>query len=70
MNKLGFDGADHHAAGSDIAWRHYWLTNVMVDGGKFGPVRLARREMPARKEPLSRRLHKLHRMRAVLDGRR
>jgi hypothetical protein len=47
MNKPGFDGADHHAAGSDIAWRHYWLTNVMVHGGKFGRVRFARREMPA-----------------------
>jgi hypothetical protein len=65
MNKPGFGGA-HHAAGSNIVWRHYWLTNVMVDGGRLGPVRFARREMPARKESLSRRLHKLRRMRAVL----
>jgi hypothetical protein len=70
MIKPGFDGANHHAAGSDIAWRHYWLTNGMVDAGKVGPVRLARREMPARKESLSRRLHKLRRMRAVLDVQR
>jgi hypothetical protein len=73
MIKPGFGGADPHAAGSDIAWRHYWLnwlTNGMVDGGKFGPIRLARREMPARKESLSRRLHKLRRMRAVLDVQR
>jgi hypothetical protein len=47
-----------------------WLTNGMVDAGKVGPVRLARREMPARKESLSRRLHKLRRMRAVLDVQR
>jgi hypothetical protein len=40
----------------------------MFDGAKFGPTRLARREMPGRK--LSRRLHKLRRMRATLDVRR
>jgi len=50
MIKPGLDGSDHYAKGSNIAWRHYWLTNVMLDGGKFGPVRLARREMPVRKE--------------------
>ena len=68
MGKPGLDGVDHHAAASDIAWRHYWLTHVMFDGAKFGPTRLARREMPGRK--LSRRLHKLRRMRATLDVRR
>jgi hypothetical protein len=71
MSKPGLDGAHahHHAAASDIAWRHYWLTNVMIDGGRFGPARLARREMPARKESLSRRLYKLRRMRAILNVR-
>jgi hypothetical protein len=70
MIKAGVDGADHQASRGDIAWRHYWLTNVIVDGGRAGPVRLPRREMPARKESLSRRLHKLRLMRAVLDVRR
>ena len=68
MIKAGADGADHHASGGDIAWRHYWLTNVIVDGGRSGPVRLPRRGMPARNS-LSRRLHKLRLMRAVLDVR-
>jgi hypothetical protein len=69
MIKAGLDGVHHHAIGGDIAWRHYWLTNVMVDGGKSGPARLLRREMPSRKESLSRRLHKLRLMRAALDQR-
>jgi hypothetical protein len=67
MAKPGLDGADHHAAAGDIAWRHYWLTHVMFDGAKFGPARLARREIPARKESVSRRPHKLRHMRATLD---
>jgi hypothetical protein len=52
----------------EMAWRHFWLTNVLLDSGK-PPARLARREMPTRKDSLTRRLHRLRRMRATLDVR-
>ena len=67
MTKTGLDGTEPHTAAGDIAWRHIWLTNVMLDAGKPGPVRLIRREMPMRKDSLARRLHRLRRMRAALD---
>jgi hypothetical protein len=47
----------------EIDWRHFWLTNVMIDTGKPRPVRSV---MRARKESLTRRLHKLRRLRSVL----
>jgi hypothetical protein len=47
-----------------IDWRHFWLKNVMIDSGKLTPPKIARREL--RKNALSRRLQKLHRMRAIL----
>ena len=50
-----------------IDWRHFWLKNVMIDSGKLAPTKIARREL--RKNALSRRLQKLHRMRAALGPR-
>ena len=47
----------------EIDWRHFWLTNVMIDTGKPRP---ARPVMRTRKESLARRLHKLRRRRSVL----
>jgi hypothetical protein len=56
-----------HLRANEIAWRHFWLTNVMIDTGKPGSAKLARREMRTRKDSLALRLHKLRRMRAALD---
>jgi hypothetical protein len=55
--------------GTTEAWRHFWLTNVMIDTGKLGPAKLVRREMGIRKDSLARRLHKLRCKRAVLAPR-
>jgi len=52
--------------GDEIDWRHVWLSNVLVDSGRFGLPKIARYERRVRKPSLSQRLHKLHRMRAAL----
>ena len=51
----------------EINWRQVWLTNVMIDTGKLGPPKITRRKMPIKKSSLTQRLHKLRRMRALLD---
>ncbi len=53
----------------EIDWRHVWLTNANIDSGRFEPANIARYKMPTRKESLTRRLHKLRRMRALLGPR-
>jgi hypothetical protein len=53
----------------EIDWRHVWLSNVLVDSGRFGPPKFARYERRIRKPSLSQRLHKLHHMRATLGPR-
>jgi hypothetical protein len=50
----------------EIDWRHVWLTSVMIDSGKFEPQKIARYKMLTRKDSLTRRLHRLRRMRAAL----
>ena len=51
----------------EFAWRHFWLTNVMIDAGRPIPEKLARPRVTRRMSP-ARRLHKLHRMRAMLGS--
>jgi hypothetical protein len=50
----------------EIDWRHVWLSNVLVDSGRFGLPKIARYERRVRKPSLSQRLDKLRRMRAAL----
>jgi hypothetical protein len=50
----------------EIDWRHVWLTNANIDSGKLEPANIARYKMQTRKDSLTRRLHKLRRMRAFL----
>jgi hypothetical protein len=50
----------------EIDWRHVWLTAALIDSGKFGPPKIARREIGFRKNSLTRRLRSLHHMRAAL----
>ncbi len=69
MSKTEIGTAEITRCADDINWRHGWVTNVMIDTGKLGLPRIARRKMPIRNNSLMRRLHKLHRMRAVLAGR-
>lgn len=53
----------------EIDWRHVWLTNAMIAGGKLEPRKIARYKIQTRKDSLTRRLHRLRRMRAVLGSR-
>ena len=45
----------------EIDWRH-----ALIDSGKFGPPKIAPREMRFRKNLLTRRLRTLHYMRAAV----
>jgi len=69
MTKTGIGTTEPLTSANEIAWRHFWLANVMIDTGKPGPAKLVRREMGIRKDSLARRLHKLRRMRAVIGPR-
>jgi hypothetical protein len=49
----------------EIAWRHVWLKSVLIDGNPF-PTKIYR-PRPTRRMSVTRRLEKLHRMRATLE---
>jgi hypothetical protein len=70
MTETGIGTTGLRPTGNEIAWRHFWLSNVIVDTGKPGLVAPSRRETWTRKDSLSRRLHKLRRMRAMLGSSR
>jgi hypothetical protein len=67
MSKTNVPAAGARRPADDIDWRHFWLANVMVDTGGRTPVR-TRPDLRSRKDSLSRRLQRLHRMRAALGG--
>ncbi len=66
MTETGIGSSKVNQNASHINWRHFWLTNVMIDTGKPGATKIARHDIPFRKNTLSRRLHKLHHMKATL----
>jgi hypothetical protein len=66
MTKTNSGAADAHRPTDDINWRHFWLANVMVETDRRLPVRPSRPEPRRSKESLSRRLQRLHHMRATL----
>ena len=66
MSKTEVGTAELYRSADEINWRHVWLTNAMIDSGKLGLPKNARR-LPVRKNSLAWRLHRLHRMRAVLE---
>ncbi|HET7804419.1 MAG TPA: hypothetical protein VFL53_09270 [Pseudolabrys sp.] len=61
-------GADTAQPADNIAWRHIWLANVLVDTGRQPLARVTHPELRPRKQSLSRRLQRLRYMRAILDG--
>ena len=67
MSKTEVGTAELYRSADEINWRHVWLTNAMIDSGKLGPPKNARRNMPIRKNSLTWRLRRLHWMRAVLE---
>ena len=68
MTKTDMESADIAHPANDVAWRHFWLANVMVDTDGRSPVRGPRPELQPRKDSLSRRLRRLHHMRAILGA--
>ena len=68
MTKEETGAADMRQPADDIAWRHFWLANVVVETDGRPLVRVARPELRPRKESLSRRLQRLHHMRAILGA--
>jgi hypothetical protein len=68
MIKTETGAADMRQPADDIAWRHFWLANVVVETDGRPLVRVARPELRPRKDSLSRRLQRLRHMRAILDA--
>jgi len=68
MSAMEIGPARFRPMADEIAWRRVWLSNVMVDSGKRGPTKIARHR--PRRMSWSRRLQKLHRMRAALGASR
>jgi hypothetical protein len=66
MSATGIRTTEPRRSAKEINWRHVWLTNVMIDSGKFEPQKIARYKMQTGMGSLTRRLHRLRRMRAVL----
>jgi hypothetical protein len=62
MSATGIRTTESRRSAEEINWRHVWLTNVIIDSGK----KIARYKMQTGKDSLTRRLHRLRRMRAVL----
>jgi hypothetical protein len=50
----------------EIDWRHVWLKSALIDAGNPFPTKIYR-PRPTRRLSLTRRLEKLHRMRAALE---
>lgn len=67
MSETEVGTAELHRSADEINWRNVWLTNVTIDTGKLGAPKITRRKIPIKNSSLTRRLHKLRRMRAVLD---
>ena len=51
----------------EIAWRHVWLKSVLIDAGKPFFLTKIYRPRPTKRMSVTRRLEKLHRMRAALN---
>jgi hypothetical protein len=68
MTKTDMGATDTAQPADDIAWRQFWLANVVVETDGRPLVRATRPELRPRKESLSRRLQRLRHMRAVLGA--
>jgi hypothetical protein len=66
MSATGILTTEPGRGAEEIDWRHVWLTSVMVDSGELRSPKIGRYTVQTRKDSLTRRLHRLRRMRAVL----
>ena len=62
-------GTAERLQAEDIVWRHVWLKSVLIDNGKPFPAKIHPPGV-ARRMSLTRRLEKVHRMRAALEPQR
>ena len=68
MTKTDMGATDTAQPAADIAWRHFWLANVVVETDGRPLMRATPPELRPRKESLSRRLQRLRHMRAILGA--
>ena len=68
MTKTDMGAGDHVKPADDVGWRHFWLTNVVVETDGRPLVRVARPELRPRRDSLSHRLQRLRHMRAILGA--
>ena len=66
MTRKEIGAADSHRPADTIVWRQFWLANVITDMGRPATVNAIRPERRTRRDSLTRRLHRLHHMRAML----
>jgi hypothetical protein len=66
MPKMNTGTTELRRRADELAWRRFWLTSVMIDTDRPVLGKTARPEMRIRKNSLSRRLHRLRRMKATL----
>lgn len=66
MTKTDMGTAGTAQPADDIAWRHFWLAHVIVEADGRRPVHTAQPALRTGKESPSRRLRRLHHMRATL----
>jgi hypothetical protein len=68
MTKNEIGAADISEPADAVAWRHFWLANVVVETDGRPLARAPRPELRPRKDSLSRRLQRLRHMRAILGA--
>ena len=49
MSAMEIRTAEPRQSDGVVDWRHFWLTNVMIDSGKLEPRKIARYKMLTRK---------------------
>ena len=62
MIKNEISTVELHRTVDQSAWRHFWLSNVMIERGKPLPAKNARSTMRATNKSLTWRLHQLRRL--------
>ena len=68
MSSLETGAAARSTPATEIAWRHFWLKNVMIDAGTPGPTKITRLALQPRKVSVAQRMRRLRRMRAMLGA--
>ena len=68
MSSLETGATARSAPAAEIAWRHFWLKNVMVDAGTPGSTRITRHGLQPRKVSVAQRMRRLRRLRAMLGA--